>query len=134
MEGHAGEYSEPAPIRRKRIPWSTFLKAHWRGLAASDLFTVEVWSLKGLLTFYVLFVIDLPNRQISICGMTAQPDEYWKLQMSRNLLDPDTDFLRDKKHLIVDHDTKYSCACRLALERERERVSGSSVCLLVRQT
>ena len=32
---------EPAPIRRKRISWSTFLKAHWRGLAASDLFTVE---------------------------------------------------------------------------------------------
>lgn len=33
---------EPAPIRRKWISWSTFLKAHWRGLAASDFFTVEV--------------------------------------------------------------------------------------------
>ena len=28
------------PIRRKRIAWSTFLKAHWRSLAASDFFTV----------------------------------------------------------------------------------------------
>ena len=35
---------EPAPIRRKRISWSTFRKAHWRGLAASDFFTVEVPS------------------------------------------------------------------------------------------
>ena len=40
------------------------------------------------------------------------------LQMSRNLLDPQAGFLRDKKHLIVDRDTKYSAAFRIALERE----------------
>jgi len=109
---------EPAPIRRKRISWSTFLKAHWRALAASDFFTVEVWSLKGLLTFYVLFVIDLSTRRVCICGMTTHPDESWMLQMSRNLLDPENGFLREKRHLIVDRDTKYSAAFRLALERE----------------
>ena len=109
---------KPAPIRRKRIAWSTFLKAHWRGLAASDFFTVDVWSLKGLLTFYVLFVIDLPTRRISIYCMTTQPDAGWMLQISRNLLDPEAGFLRTKKHLIVDRDTKYSVAFRLALERE----------------
>jgi putative transposase len=43
---------EPAPSRGRRVSWSTFLKAHWRGLAASDFFTVEVWSWRGLLTFY----------------------------------------------------------------------------------
>ena len=79
------------------------------------------------MTFYVLFVIDLPTRRISICGMTTQPDERWTLQMSRNLLDPDTGLLRDKKHLIVDRDTKYSAALRLALEREyRGHPSASS--------
>jgi len=31
---------EPAPERRKRIPWSTFLKAHWGAIAATDFFTV----------------------------------------------------------------------------------------------
>ena len=50
--------------------------------------------------------------------MTTQPDESWMLQMSRNLLDPDTGLLRDKKHLIVDRDTKYSAAFRLTLEGE----------------
>ena len=50
--------------------------------------------------------------------MTTQPDERWMLQMSRNLLDPDTGLLRDKKHLTVDRDTKYSAAFRLALESE----------------
>ena len=38
---------EPAPIRRKRIAWSTFLKAHWRRLAASDFFTAEVLEPEG---------------------------------------------------------------------------------------
>jgi hypothetical protein len=43
-----------------------FLKTHWRGLAASDFFTVEVWSWKGLLTYYVLFVLDLATRRVTI--------------------------------------------------------------------
>lgn len=109
---------EPAPIRRKRISWSTFLKAHWRGLAASDFFTVEVRSFKGLLTFYVLFVIDLASRRVTFCGITRHPDEAWMLQMARNLLDSESGSLHGKKHLIVDRDTKYSAGLRLALERE----------------
>ena len=32
----------PVPERSQRTPWKTFLQAHWAGLAASDLFTVEV--------------------------------------------------------------------------------------------
>ena len=39
---------EPAPERRKWIPWSTFLKPHWDCIAAADLFTVEMWSSFGL--------------------------------------------------------------------------------------
>ncbi len=30
---------EPAPARDKRTPWSTFLKAHWGAIAATDFFT-----------------------------------------------------------------------------------------------
>jgi len=33
---------EPAPERSRRTPWSTFLRAHWKVLAASDFLTVEV--------------------------------------------------------------------------------------------
>ena len=51
------------------------------------------------------------------------------LQMSRNLLDPDAGFLRNKRHLIVDRDTKYSAAFRLALDRE-----GIGVIRLSRQS
>lgn len=35
---------EPWPDRSKRTLWSTFLKAHWKVLAASDFLTVEVWT------------------------------------------------------------------------------------------
>ena len=45
---------EPAPDRGKGMPWSVFLKVHWKALAASDFFTVEVSSGSGLVTYYVL--------------------------------------------------------------------------------
>ena len=35
----------PAPERSRRMPWKTFLQAHWEGLTACDLFTVEVLTL-----------------------------------------------------------------------------------------
>jgi|SRR5579859_3171578 len=105
-------------IQGRRISWSAFLKAHWRALAASDFFTVEVWGLKGLLTFYVLFVIDLSTRRVTLCGMTTNPNDLWMLQISRNLLDMESGALRDKRLLIVDRDTKYSPAFRQTLERE----------------
>ena len=48
---------DPAPERGKRTTWSQFLKAHWNVIAAADFFTVEVWAPRGLVTFYVFFVI-----------------------------------------------------------------------------
>jgi transposase len=38
---------EPAPVRRGRYSWATFIKAHLSRMAAADLFTVEVLSLMG---------------------------------------------------------------------------------------
>jgi putative transposase len=48
---------EPAPEREKRTSWKTFIKAHWDVMAATDFFTVEVWTARGLVTFSVLFVM-----------------------------------------------------------------------------
>ena len=42
---------EPAPERARRTPWKAFLQAHWDGLAACDLFTVEVLTLAGASLF-----------------------------------------------------------------------------------
>lgn len=109
---------EPAPTRGRGMSWSTFLKAHWRALAASDFFTVEVWGWTGLIPVYVLFVIDLATRRVAICGTTTNPNETWMMQIFRNLLDSETGALCGKRYLIVDRDTKYSSNFRQALGRE----------------
>ena len=41
------------------MPWKTFLQAPWAGLAACDLFTVEVVTRAGLRRYLVFFVIEL---------------------------------------------------------------------------
>jgi transposase InsO family protein len=99
---------EPAPERSRRMPWPTFLKAHWKVLAASDFLTVEVWTAKGLVTHYLLFVIGLVDRVVSIAGITTTPDESWMLQIARNITDAQAGALNAKRYLIIDRDTKYS--------------------------
>jgi transposase InsO family protein len=103
---------DPAPERGKRMTWSQFLRAHWNVLAAADFFTVEVWGPRGLVTFYVFFLIELATRRIEIAGITPGPNEVWMMQISRNLTDPVNGFLADKKFVILDRDSKYSAGFR----------------------
>jgi transposase InsO family protein len=103
---------DPAPERGKRTTWSQFLKAHWNVLAAADFFTIEVWGPRGLVTFYVFFVIELATRRIEIAGITPGPNEAWMMQIGRNLTDPIDGFLAEKELLILDRDSKYSSAFR----------------------
>ena len=97
-----------SPERSKRTTWSTFLKAHWKVLAASDFLTVEVWTGRGLVTHYLLFVISLADRVVKIAGITTRPDESWMLQIARNVTDSQAGALHSKRYLIIDRDTKYS--------------------------
>src|SRR5438128_1923072 len=109
---------EPAPERGKGMPWSVFLKAHWKALAASDFFTVEVWSWSGLVTYYVLFVMEVATRRVCIAGITKHPDTQWMLQMARQLTDAVDGILLGKRYLILDRDTKYNQVFRDFVKRE----------------
>ena len=99
---------EPAPERRRRTPWRTFLRAHWEVLAAADLFTVEVLTLTGLQRYFIFFVIQLKSRRVEIVGVHPQPDGPWVEQLARNLTDPVDGFLRASQLLIHDHDPLYT--------------------------
>src|ERR1700737_3468986 len=77
---------EPSPERSKRTTWTTFLKAHWKVLAASDFLTAEVWTTRGLVTHYLLFVISLADRVVDIVGITTRPDDAWMLRAGPNLI------------------------------------------------
>jgi transposase InsO family protein len=101
---------EPAPGRSRRTPWKTFLQAHWAGMAAADLSTVEVLTLVGLRRYFVLFVIELKTRRVKIAGIHPQPYGEWREQMARNLTDTVDGFLQDASHLIHDRDPLYTGA------------------------
>ncbi len=109
---------EPAPEREKRTSWATFLKAHWNVMAATDFFTVEVWTPRGLITYYVLFIIHLSTRSVHIAGVTAAPNRAFMKQVARNLTDVEDGFLLEKLFLIMDRDTRYTEDFRGYLDRE----------------
>ena len=54
---------EPAPERGPHTTWADFLRRHWEVMAATDFFTVEIWSVKGIVRYQVLFVIRLATRK-----------------------------------------------------------------------
>jgi len=70
--------------------------------------SVEVWTPKGLTTYYVLFVIDLKSRRVHLAGITTTPNESFMAQMARNLTDYVDGFLRGHRSLICDRDTKFT--------------------------
>lgn len=78
---------DPATKRRRRTSWSTFIKAHWPNVAALDFTTVEVSTKGGLMTYFVLFVMDLASRWVTCAGITPHPETTWMLQIGRNLTD-----------------------------------------------
>ena len=45
----------PAPERKHTTTWTDFIRAHMSVLAGTDFFSVEVLTLRGLVTYYVLF-------------------------------------------------------------------------------
>ncbi len=102
----------PAPERGKSMSWSTFIKAHWGAIAATDLFTVEVLSPFGLVRYHVLFVIDIATRCVSIGGITSDPNGEWMKQVARNLTDMWDGFLLGKRYLIHDRDPLFTEAVR----------------------
>ncbi|MDH3582834.1 MAG: helix-turn-helix domain-containing protein [Phycisphaerae bacterium] len=93
---------EPTPRRKKRGSWKIFLNAHWGHIAAADFFTVEVWTLSGLVRYHVLIVMDLATRKVEVAGICPEPDGRWMEQIARNLADDFDGFLRDKRFLIHD--------------------------------
>lgn len=99
---------QPAPDRRRRTTWKEFLTQHWDQIVASDFFTVEVWTPKGLQRFVVLFFIQLSTRRVEVGGIAARPDGLWMAQIARNLTDDVDGFFKGKRYLIHDRDPLYT--------------------------
>ena len=96
------------PSPERPTSWRTFLRAHADAIAAADFFTTEVWTARGLVTHYVLFVIHHATRAVQIAGITTNPDSAFMAQVACNLTDHVDGFLRGKRFLIVDRDSNFT--------------------------
>src|SRR2546427_5291858 len=96
----------PAPGRPSS--WRTFLRAHWGEIAGADFFTSEVWTSRGLVTYYTLFVLDLRSRRVHVAGSTPNPDATFMTQAARHLTDAVDGFLSGHRVLLCDRDGKWT--------------------------
>jgi putative transposase len=56
----------PAPERKRTSTWANFIRTHLAMLAGTDFFTAEALTLRGLVTYYVLFFIHLESRRVAV--------------------------------------------------------------------
>ena len=106
----------PAPERKRTTTWTDFIRAHMSVLAGTDFFSVEVLTLRGLVTYYVLFFIRLESRHVEVAGITQHPNEAWMKQIARNVTMDEWGFLDNCRYLIHDRDTKYCQSFRDIIE------------------
>jgi putative transposase len=76
-------------------------------------------TLRGLVTYYVLFFIHLESRRVDIAGITVHPDEAWMKQIARNATMEDCVVLRDCRYLLHDRDTKFTRSFRTIIASGR---------------
>ena len=112
----------PAPERQRTTTWADFIRAHLSVLAGTDFFSAEVLTLRGLVTYYVLFFIHLESRRIEIAGITPHPNEVWMIQIARNVTMDEWGFLESRRYLIHDRDTKYCKSFRDIIESSDVKV------------
>ena len=53
------------PARKRTTIWPVFIRTHLALLAGTDFFTAEVLTLRGLVTYYVLFFTHLESRRVT---------------------------------------------------------------------
>jgi putative transposase len=96
----------PAPDRPSS--WRTFLRAHWGAIAGADFFTSEVWTPRGLITYYTLFVIDLRSRRGHVAGSTPTPDAWCMAQAARRRTEAVDGFLASHQIVLGDRDRQWT--------------------------
>ena len=105
----------PAPERSRTTTLKEFIRSHMDVLAGADFFTVEVLTWRGLVTYYVLFFIEVTNRRVSLGGITRHPDSCWIERVACTATMQDTGYLNGCRYLLHDRDKKFCREFREAL-------------------
>jgi putative transposase len=90
--------------------WHDFVRRHIKTLWATDFFTKTVWTIRGPVTYYVLFFIHIHTRRVHIAGVTPNPDGVWMAQRARNMRMIFDDEPADHRptHIVRDRDSKFT--------------------------
>ncbi len=110
------------PVPHRPTSWQTFLRAHWGAIAGADVFTTEVWTWQGLVTYDTVFVIDLASRRVQLLGSTPYPEALFMQQIVRTLTMPETGAVGVPQVVICDRDRKWSREVRRRLREAGVRV------------
>jgi putative transposase len=105
----------PAPKRSQITTWKDFLASHMNVLAGCDFFTVEVLKWRGLVTYYVLFFIQLESRRVHIAGITRHPDQEWMKHIARCATQEAWGYLSPSRYVLHDRDNKFCDSFRATL-------------------
>jgi transposase InsO family protein len=84
-------------------------------IAGMDFFTVEILTWRGLITYYVLFVIQLEARRVILASVTRHSTEEWMKEVARNLPDSESGTLGHQRFLLHDRDAKFCSGFRSIL-------------------
>jgi transposase InsO family protein len=110
------------PVPQRPTSWQTFLNAHWGVIAGADFFTTEVWTWRGLVTCYTVFVIDPASRRVQILRSTPHPEALFMQQIVRTLTMAEGGGECAPQVLICDRDQKWSRDVRRRLRDAGVRV------------
>lgn len=103
------------------------MKIHATTLWAADFFSKKVWTLGGLVEYFVLFFIQPGTRKVHIAGISANPDAAWMMQQARNLRMFFGDQPEPVKYVVCDRDTKFTQKFREMLESDGVEVVQTAV-------
>ena len=58
----------------------------------------------GLVTYYLLFVMEFATRRVCLAGCSPSPGDVWMMQVAQNLTDAEDGFLVGKRYLLMEQD------------------------------
>ena len=109
----------PPTPRRSGPAWSEFLRSQAHCVIACDFLTVDTAWLRRL---YVLFVIELKTRRVSLAGCTENRHGGWVTQQARNVV-LDLDGRKRPLHFLIhDRDAKFSAPFDAVFETDEVQV------------
>ena len=112
---------DPAP-QRTSVTWTQFLRS--QAAVACDFATVDTALLRR---YYLLFFIDITNREVFYGGITTNPTGAWATQAARNLFVCHPDRFTHTRALLRDRASQFIDAFDEIFRTERMKILTTPV-------